>query len=305
MSLSPNLRGALFMSLAMAGFTANDALTKGLLDQMNIGQVMLVRGIFATAMITLLAMHQGALARPAAVRNPKIVIRIFGDVGGTVAFLAALAYMPLGNITAVLQALPLAVTMGAALFLGERVGWRRWLAIAVGFVGVMVIVRPGLEGFNAYSLLVLLAVGVFAVRDLATRLAPGNIPSLLITTTTSAAVTTLGALLIVPLGGWKPMSLADIGQLAAAAVLVLVGYQFVIMSVRSGDLSSVAPFRYISLLWALLLGALLFGEVPDTAMLAGAALVVGSGIYMIYRERRIRAPEPAAESMPVKPSQGA
>lgn len=296
MALSPNLRGSLFMAIAMAGFTFNDAITKVVVETMNTGQVMMVRGLFATAMIGLLAWSQGALKFPRHAAHPMVALRVCAELMATVFFLAALAHMPLANVSAVLQALPLAVTMGAALFLGEAVGWRRWLAIVAGFTGVMIIVRPGLEGFNAYSLMALGCVMFCAVRDLATKRIPSEVPSLLVSTATSAAVTIAGGILIAPFGGWTPMSTGSVGLLAAAAVLLIIGYQFIIMAMRVGDISFVAPFRYTALVWAILLGFLVFGDVPDAAMIVGASIVVGSGLYALYRERGAGRRKPAAES---------
>ena len=284
------------MVVSMAGFTANDAITKTMTGAMNAGQVMLVRGFFATALIALLAWHQGALRKPAHVLDRTLAVRTFCEVAATVSFLFALAHLPLANVSAVLQALPLAVTMGAALVFGETVGWRRWLAIAAGFAGVTIIVRPGFEGFSAYSLLALLCVVFCAIRDLATRKIPTDIPTLLVSTMTASAVAASGALLIVPLGGWTPMTGGEVGALACAAMLLLVGYQFIILAMRSGDISFIAPFRYTALLWAILLGYLVFGDVPDKAMIAGAAIVVGSGLYALYRERVVGRTRPAAES---------
>ncbi|WP_394892176.1 DMT family transporter [Mesorhizobium sp. AaZ16] len=296
MPLSPNLRGAVFMSVSMAGFTMNDTLVKLASAEMNMGQVMLVRGLFATVLIGLLAWRRGALKTPRFAFHPKVAVRAVGELGGTFFFLIALANLPIANVSAVLQALPLAVTMGAALVFGEGVGWRRWLAIAAGFAGVMIIVRPGLEGFNIYALSVLLCVGFCAVRDLATRRIPESVPTLLISTVTAGVVTICGAFLVAPLGGWAPMRPASVGLLAFAAVLLLFGYHFIIMAMRGGDISFVAPFRYTALLWAILLGFLVFGDVPDTAMIAGATIIVGSGLYTLYRERVVGSRLPAARS---------
>lgn len=296
MPLSPNLRGALFMAVSMAGFTVNDAIAKMVMTSMNMGQVMLVRGVFATVLVGLLAWNQGALGRLRQLVHPMVALRSACELGATVMFLMALAHMPLANVSAVLQALPLAVTMGAALFLGEAVGWRRWLAICVGFAGVMVIVRPGFEGFNAYSVLALVCVMFAAGRDLATRRIPQEIPSILVSVATAAIVTVAGAVLIAPLGGWSPMTAAETGLLAAAAVLLLFGYQFIIMAMRIGDISFIAPFRYTALIWAILLGYLVFNDMPDTAMIVGAAIVVCSGLYALYRERVLGRRKPAAES---------
>jgi drug/metabolite transporter (DMT)-like permease len=294
--LSTNLRAALFMALSMFGFTANDAITKGLTDDLNLGQIMLVRGLFATVLIALYAWQQGALSRPSLALQPLVALRAGCELAATLFFLNALAHMPIANISAVLQSLPLAVTMGAALFFGERVRWRRWLAILVGFVGVLVIVRPGLEGFNAYSLSVLGCVVFAASRDLFTRQIPVAVPSLLISTATAALVTICGGVLVIPLGGWTPIGVPETAQLAAAAVLLLVGYQFIILAMRTGEIAFVAPYRYTALLWAILFGMLMFGEWPDAAMLVGAGLIVGSGLYSLYRERKTGRARPIEET---------
>jgi drug/metabolite transporter (DMT)-like permease len=294
--LSPNLRGALFMVVAMVAFTVNDAITKFSSESMSMAQVMLVRGVFATLLVGLLAWKSGALARPRQALQPLVALRVLGEAGGTVTYLLALAHLPIANVSAVQQALPLAVTMGAALFFGEGVGWRRWLAIAVGFAGVLVIVRPGFSGFSAYSLLVLLCVVFCAVRDLATRRIPGDIPTLLISAVTSLAMTVLGAALLPVMGGWSPMTAKATGLLALAAVLVLIGYQFIIMAMRVGDISFIAPFRYTALLWSIVLGILVFGDFPDAVMIAGSLIIVGSGLYTLYRERIVGRKMPAAES---------
>lgn len=296
MPLSPNLRGALFMVVAMAAFTINDAITKFSSESMSMAQVMLVRGVFATLLVGLLAWKSGALAEPRQALQPLVALRVLGEAGGTVAYLLALAHLPIANVSAVQQALPLAVTMGAALFFSEGVGWRRWLAIAVGFAGVLVIVRPGFADFSAYSLLVLVSVVSCAVRDLATRRIPSDIPTLLISAVTSLAMTVLGAALLPVMGGWSAMNANGTAFLALAAVLVLIGYQFIILAMRGGDISFIAPFRYTALLWAIVLGIVVFGDYPDGVMIVGSLIIVGSGLYALYRERIVGRKMPAAES---------
>jgi drug/metabolite transporter (DMT)-like permease len=286
----------MFMVVSMAGFTCNDALIKLASMHMNFGQVILVRGLFATTLITLLAWHQGALKMPRLIFHPMIGLRVLGELGGTIFFLIALQHLPIANVSAVLQTLPLAVTMGAALFLGEGVGWRRWLAIVAGFTGVMVIVRPGFEGFNIFALSALISVAFCALRDLATRRLPPHVPSLLVSAVTATVIMLCGAVLITPLGGWTPMEYEYIALLGLAAVLVLVGYQFVIMSMRTGDISFIAPFRYTALLWAIVLGYLIFGDIPDIAMIVGAIIIVSSGLYTLYREQVAGKTAPAAQS---------
>ncbi|TIS05882.1 MAG: DMT family transporter, partial [Mesorhizobium sp.] len=147
--------------------------------------------------------------------------------------------------------------------------------------GVLIIVRPGFEGFSAYSLLALASVACCAVRDLATKRIPQAIPTMLVSTATALAMTILGALLLPPMGGWTPMTAEATALLALAAVLVLIGYQFIIMAMRSGDISFIAPFRYTALLWSIVLGLVIFGDIPDLPMIVGAAIIIGSGLYAL------------------------
>jgi drug/metabolite transporter (DMT)-like permease len=257
---------------------------------------MLVRGVFAIALIAALAWHRRALRPLRTLMLKPVALRVVGEVGGTVSFLAAIVHLPLANTAAIFQVLPLAITLGAAVIFGEPVGWRRWLAIIAGFLGVLIIVRPGVEGFNVFALLALVSVAFCAVRDLATRRIPAPIPSLFITLLTTVTVTITGAAILVPLGGWTPPSTRALLLLALAAVLLLIGYQCVIMALRSGDISAVAPFRYSALLWAMLLGYLVFGDVPDAMMVTGASIIVLSGLYAFYRERKRHRPVAADAS---------
>jgi len=286
----------MLMSIAMAAFTTNDAITKAVSSAMNMGQVMLVRGLFATLLVVLIAWHKGALRAPLGVLQPMVMLRVFGEVGGTVCFLLALARLPIANVSAVMQALPLAVTMGAALVFDEPVGWRRWLAISIGFLGVVIVVRPGFEGFSAYALLALASVFFCAIRDLATKRIPADVPTFLVSTATSAAVMITGAATVQPLGGWMPLTFYSAALLATAALLLIVGYQSIIGAMRTGEISFIAPFRYTALLWSILLGFAFFGDVPDAAMIVGATIIIGSGLYALYRERVLGKGMPATES---------
>ena len=301
MALSSNIRGALFMSISMAGFTINDTFVKVASSEMNVGQIMFVRGLMATIMIAIMSWYMGALRPLSFLKKPGVIARSIGELMATVTFLWALAHMPIGNTSAILQALPLAVTLGAVVFLGEQVGWRRWTAIFVGFLGVLIIVRPGMVGFSQYSLLVLACVFFAAFRDISTRRAPHDVPSLYMTLVTAITICVAGLLLIGPFGGWQPMTGKNFLEMFAAASFIIFGYLFIIRSMREGEIGFIAPFRYTSLLWALALGFVVFNDIPDLPMLIGAALVIGSGTYSFYRERvRSRKiasavlPEPAA-----------
>ncbi len=282
------------MAAAMASFTVNDTITKAVSAELNIGEILLVRGLVAMVLVAALAWYRDALRSFAALLIWPVGLRVLGEIGGTLTYLSAIAQIPLANASAIFQALPLVITLGAALVFGEPVGWRRWLAIAAGFIGVLVIVRPGAEGFSQAALLALASVGFCAVRDLATRRIPKQLPTVFITLLTTVTVTTAGAFVLVPLGGWKPPSGQALGLLTFAAVLILIGYQCIIVSLRTGDISAVAPFRYTALPWAMLTGYLAFGHKPDGPMLAGAAIIVASGLYAFYRERKRDKLRPAA-----------
>jgi drug/metabolite transporter (DMT)-like permease len=285
--LSDNMRGAAFMMLSMAGFSTNDAMIKLVAGELPLYQAIFLRGAMVTAILVGLAWAQGALRPVRSARDRRIfALRSLGEIGGTFCFLTALFHMPIANASAVLQSLPLAITLAAAVFLGEPVGWRRYGAIAVGFVGVLIIVRPGSAGFNGYSLFAVAAIGFIVLRDLATRRLSPDVPSFLAATVTSTALT-VAAGLAASLEGWQPVSGAHLGTLFGAGLCLIVGYLFGVMTMRTGEIAFVAPFRYTLLLWAMLLGWLIYDEVPDRWMLTGATIVVAMGLYTFYRERRL------------------
>ncbi|WP_454849677.1 DMT family transporter [Rhizobium binxianense] len=301
MPRSRNTQGALYMSLAMAGFSSSDALSKSVIVSMNAGEIMFLRGLFTSVLVYLIARYMGALRSWRIVLQPMIIIRIACEIIAAVTYITALGMMPIANASAILQSLPLVVTFGAALFFREPVGWRRWSAILVGLVGVMIIIRPGPEGFTAAALLCVASVLSTAGRDLATRSIDPQIPSLMITTVSAIAVAIFGALLIPPLGGWQPVGLTSLSHLLLASVLVLVGYQSVILAMRTGEISFVAPFRYTSLVFSAILGFVFFAELPDLWTLVGAAIVIASGLYTFYREAKRRVAPVAQEAEPRSP----
>src|SRR5690606_39178006 len=300
MSSSENSRGALYMALAMASFTFNDALVKSVTSSLSVAQIITVRGIMTTVLVYFVARQLGALRPLSVVLQPTILLRTFFEISATLTFISALGRIDFANVSSIMQSLPLAVTLGAALFLGEPVGWRRWTAISFGFCGVLIILRPTTGGFAPASLLLLAAVFFTSGRDLVTRRVVSDIPSLTITLFTAAANTVVGALLIVPTGGWRPVNLDNFLPLVVAAILTFFGYQAVIMSMRTGEISFVAPFRYTSLIWALAIGILFFGERPDMFVFLGASIIIGSGLYSFYREsvRRRRAEDAARQAPP-------
>ncbi len=286
MQRSENSRGALFMALAMASFTCNDALTKSVTSELTTAQIMSVRGVLTMGLVYAVARYYGVSLSLRSMLQPLVLLRTAVEIGATLTFLYALAHIEFAAMSSIMQSLPLVVTLGAALFLGEPVGWRRWAAIGTGLVGVLLIIRPGPEGFSSAALFALAAMLFTASRDLITRRIKSNIPTLTVTLFTCLANTVIGTLLIVPMGGWQPMSATAFGHLALASVMVFAGYQTIVKSMREGEISFVAQFRYTGLVWALLIGIFVFGEHPNNYMLTGAAIVIGSGLYTLYRERK-------------------
>ena len=295
-----NLKGAALMALSMLAFVSNDAMMKALFADMSIYQAIFLRGVITVPLIALMAWHQGALLISIAPRDRLMVtLRVAAEVGATVGFLTALKHMPLANVTAILQVLPLTVTMAAALFLGERVGWRRWLAITAGLCGVMIVIRPGMEGFSVYSIWALGAVACITLREITTRKLSSDLPSLPVALATAIAIGGLGAVML-PAVQWAPVSVGGWGLLAATSVAIIGGYLFSVMTVRTGDIGFVAPFRYTAMVWAIGLGALLFGEIPDGPTSVGTVIIILTGLYSLQRERRLRpsSPEPAHQANP-------
>ncbi len=283
--MTPNIKGALLMMGSMAAFTVNDAMVKVVGQDMPLFQLVAIRGAFATVLVFILARHLGALHLNFPGHDKWLIaLRCLAELAATFFFLTALMHMPLANVTAVLQALPLTVTLGAALFFGEVIGWRRIAAIVLGFVGMLLIVRPGPDGFSIYAIYALVAVASVTVRDLITRRMSAEVPSMVVTLATSLSIT-LAATIASTFEGWVAVSTASGALVASAAVFVLMGYLFSVMVMRVGEVGFVAPFRYSSLLWALGLGWAVFGEWPDTITMLGAVLVVGAGMFTLFRER--------------------
>jgi len=280
-----NMKGAFFMMASMAGFVLNDTMIKLVAEDLELFQTVFLRGIVATVLLGLLAWHKGALVYRPARRDLTIIgWRTFAEAGATFCFLTALFNMPLANATAILQSLPLAVTLAASLFLGQKVGWRRYLAISIGFIGVLIIVRPGTEGFNVYALWALGAVGFVTLRDLLShKLSPAT-PSIFVALYASATIMVLSGL-IAATQEWRDVSLQTAIYLSGAAVFILVGYIAAVTAMRHGEISFVSPFRYSVLICALLLGFFVFGETPDGWTIIGSVIVVGMGIFTFYRER--------------------
>lgn len=287
-----NLRGVVLMNIAMLAFTLNDTCMKLVSQSMPLFQAITLRGVITTICLLALAVWQlrGATVAQLLPRGRDggvVIVRTVAEVVATVTFLVALTHMPLANLSAIMQSLPLAVTLAAALIFHEPIGWRRLLAISVGFGGVLLIVKPGTEGFDFWAMLGLASVAAVVVRDLSTRLISGAVPSVVVAVWAGLSVTVLG-LAGALFEGWQPVSMAEVVLILGAAANLIVGYMTVVMVMRAGDIGFIAPFRYMALFWAILLGYLGFGTLPDHWTVFGAAIVVATGIFTLWRERRVR-----------------
>ena len=285
MRLNDNLLGAALMTCCVLAYVLNDAVMKLLFADIDFFQAIFLRGLVSLPPLLILAFMTKTLLQKYSSKNQRlIIIRILAEIGTTVTFLTALKHMPLANVTAILQSLPLAITMAAAIFLGEPVGWRRWSAICVGFTGVLIIIRPGLAGFNSYSLLALAAVILLTVREISTRQLDNKVPTVTVALSTTLGITAFAALMLIGTE-WAEINFVSWSLIIAAAAAVTVATLLSVVAMRTGDIGFVSPFRYTSLIGAIGLGILLFGEWPDGITLLGAAIIAFAGIYSLYREQ--------------------
>jgi len=292
-----NTRASLLMAASMAGFTINDIIIKGVSDRLGTGEIMAIRGLILFTLLSAF-MRWRAIAFPVALlRNRMVWLRTAGEVVATMTFLYALARVPIASVSAVLQTLPLVVTLGAAVFFGEHIGWRRLSAIAIGLFGVLLILKPGMGLTDPVLFLVVGTVIAAAMRDLATRALPDDIPSLGVSHITAGAVAAFGALSAPFTGGWTTPTATELATLGLASLFLFIGYQGIVMAMRLGETAVVAPFRYTSLVWSILLGYLIYSETPDMLSMVGAVLIVAAGIYAFWREARLaRSHKPAGHA---------
>ena len=286
LSISDNTLGSAYMLLAMASFAIGDSILKFISSEMPLGQILFTRGLFATTTLFMVAYKMGHLRPLFTILQTPFLLRLIGEVFATYFFFTALFEIPIANAAAIMQALPLTVTLAAAYFLKEAIGWRRIIAILVGLVGVLFIIQPGLEGFNTFSLYCLLAVAACTLRDISTRRLDKDTPTVFVTLVT-VVVVTLGGGLLGFTENWVPSTSYTTGILGVASIFLITGFIGIVSSMRVGEVAIVTPFRYSVLIFSLLIGIFFFEEIPNTLTILGSIIVVGSGIYTIYRERQI------------------
>ena len=282
MALTDNQRGAIYMTVSMAGFAVEDVFVKAAAQTLPLGQVLLTIGLTGMLVFSAMAARQGEALLPPAFLSRPMLIRCGFEITGRLFYGLAITLTALSTTSAILQATPLVVVAGAALVFGERVSLQRWLAVLVGFAGVLVILRPGSD-FSALSLLAVVGLLGFAGRDLATRAAPKGLSNRQLGALGFAMLATAGAILLVANGGAHVPSGLALVHLAGGTVFGMLGYHALTYAMRTGEVGAVTPFRYTRLVFAMVLAMALFGERPDLATWIGAALVVGSGIYALTR----------------------
>jgi len=248
-------------------------------------QLIFLRGIMSVVLVFAVAHAMGAAARLREIAGRWVVVRAVLEAGASIVYLAGLIHLPIANATAINLASPLFMTVLAVAFLRERVGAERWLMVVLGFAGVVLVIQPGVAGFNRYALVCLLATFLQALRDLLTRRIDAGVPAILITLATTAVVTILSGGLSL-FEGWRPFGAGQLAVLALAAAFLMGAYYLIIDSMRHGEMSLVAPFRYSGLLYALLVGYLAWGDVPNALAWCGIVLMAGSGVYALHGERR-------------------
>lgn len=286
--MAPNLRGAVFMVLSMAGFAVEDALIKAAARVVPVGEVILCMAVAGVAFFGVMALRAGQPPVPRAALSGTMALRSGFEVAGRLFYALAIALTPLTATSAILQASPLVVVLGAAVLFSEPVSRARWAAVVVGFIGVLIILRPGVEGFSMLSLLAVAGMLGFSGRDLATRAAPPALSNAQLGVAGFAMLGIAGAIILAVSGGAALPDLRTAGLIAGAAVFGIAGYGALTVAMRTGAVSAVTPFRYTRLVFAMILGVLVFGERPDGLTLLGSALVVGCGLLALAGGRAPR-----------------
>jgi len=286
-----NLRGSLFMILAMACFSVEDAFIKAAAKTIPLGEIIFIFGLFGTLLFILISLSNGEKIFHPAILSRPIFIRSLCEIVGRLFFSISLVLIPLSSLSAILQATPLVVVMGAAIFFGEKVGWRRWTAILIGFIGVLMIIRPGPDGFELASLFAVLGTLGFAGRDLSTRAAPKVL--------SNSQLGVYGFFILMPAGLLilffsdtnssfvMPTQIASL-QILGTIVFGVTAYYSLTVAMRIGEVSVITPFRYTRLVFALLIGVTLFGERPDTLTIIGSLIIIIGGIYTLLRSQTLK-----------------
>lgn len=300
---SANGRGIIAMIGSTACFSANDAATKVAVKWIPASEIMAIRGALTLLFVLAIIAWRGEFDRIAAIRDKFVLLRCGAEAITGFLLIIALAVMQIADVTAILLVQPFLLTIAGVIMFHEAVGWRRWGAVLVGFLGMLLVVKPGTTAFNIMSLLVIAAAFLVVVRDVGTRWIATAIPNTMVVVVTALmgiAIGVAGA----AAGNWKAPNFEALAAVVVAAGFFVVGIMLGVVAFRDTDVSVVAPFRYALVLFAVIWGVLLFAEFPDTPSLAGIGLIVAAGVYMLHREAvlqgQMRAARAAAIAGPAR-----
>jgi drug/metabolite transporter (DMT)-like permease len=271
------------MVIASFCFSANDAATKLAAQYLPVSEIVALRGAFALVIAILVIAYRRELFGLPAMRNPYLLLRALIEAVVGILAIHTLSIIPIANYTAIIMIQPFLLTAIGAIWLGEDVGWRRWSAISAGFIGMLLVMKPATDDFQAVSLLALVIAALSITRDLLIRKIQADVPTTVISTST--------ALLAVPVGligaAVEPWQVPDTGMVAViviAAAFLFAAFLTTVVAFRGTDVSVVSPFRYSIVVFAFFFGVAVFGEIPDTLSLVGIGIIVAAGLYMLHRE---------------------
>ncbi len=298
MSSSQNhtLRAGLYMVITTACFVAGDTCIKLIGTTLPLAQVICLIGVVSSLFLLVVCGQQGILKDLPLIFTRTVLLRSLFDTMGSFMFVSALMHMPLANLSSVMQSVPLVVVAVGVIFLGEKAGLSRIAAVIAGFVGVLLIVKPSPQTISIYEFLAVGAVIVVAFRDLVTKRIPAHVP-LLVIALANAAFISVSGFGVGLVQGFKSVEAWQWVLLLGAGLFVTISYFFIVATVRLGDLSATAPFRYSEVVFAIIAGILVFGEYPDAISYMGMALVIAAGLFAAHREAT-QARDAEAELMP-------
>lgn len=266
------------MVLCTACFVCGDSFIKIIGNTLPVGQIMAVLGLLSCIFMLGICAQQGILRHTPMIFSRAVLLRSILDLAAGFMFISALMNMPIANIAAIMQSVPLVVVLVAILFLGETGGTKRIAAVVVGFLGVMLVVKPVPQSLSIYQLLALGTVVVVALRDVVTRKIPPHVP-LLIVALANAVFAGVGGLGFGLFQGFQALQSWQMFVLLGASIFITLGYIFIVATVRLGELSATAPFRYAEVPFAIIAGVLVFHEFPDLLAYAGMVLIIAAGLY--------------------------
>ena len=283
-NMNDNFRAAGLLMLAMTMISSNDAIVKTASESMSVGQILFVRGMMACVILGTIIKLSGRPLVPRISLSRINLIRASLETAATLCFITGLSLLPIATASTLVWTSPLLLTLLAATLLKEQVVPARWIAVIVGFAGVLLVTQPFGGGFSLAMLLPLLAAFFVAARDVVTRRINRDLHSFYITLASLMLVTTTGFL--ISLFNWRPLEFSHVLMLAASAALLTGGFFSQVSAIRMGELSFIAPFSFIGIIVALILGYVFWGDVPTAAMLTGIALITASCVYIARTNNR-------------------